>query len=360
MSKLRAAGISFASGHPTAYTQGLADHPDVEFVAQAEIPGETYRSDMAADFAKQYGVPHYHDYAKMLDELRPDVVSLCAPPERNPEVIVAAADRGIHILSEKPVAATLADAEAALAAVAAAGVVFSLDAPAACFSRPLMDAHAQAASGAIGEPRVAYCHVLQSKGPRYTYTVVDGKKIPARYGELQNHGPYGFLAVAKALGQRLQTVFARRGAFFYEHYREAGHEDMCLATCTFDAGAVANIVVGRTPTLSLPTTDFRLEVIGTAGSIMVDDAMGDKIRIWGPFADTDDPFERGGMTHQYYSPPITLAYIDDVVTAIQTGRRPRIDAADALDVMRFVDGCVKSSESGQAVRVKRGEQGRGT
>jgi len=354
MSKLRAAGISFASGHPHAYIAGLADHPDVEFAAVAEVPGETDRRELAEAFAKERGVPHYEDYVEMLDRARPDVVSLCVPPSRNPEVVEAAAARGVHILSEKPVAETLTAAEQALATVRAAGVVFSLDAPAACFPRPLADAHARAASGAIGAPRVAYCHVLQPKGPRYTFTMVDGRKQPARFGELQNHGPYGFLAVAKALRQRPRIVFARRDVFFYDHYRPVDHEDMCVASVTFDGGAVANIVVGRTPTLSLPTTAFRLEIMGSRGSILVDDAMGDKFLIWGPFPDTDDPFERGGLAHQYYSQTPVDLYIDDVVTAIRTGRRPRIDVDDALDVMRFVDGCLRSSASGQPVRFEAG------
>lgn len=349
MSKLRAAAISFASGHPGSYTGGLADHPDVDLVAVAEVPGETGRRDLAEAFARERAVPHYEDYVHMLDECRPDVVSLCVVPSRNPEVLVAAAERGIHILSEKPVAETLAAAERALGVVKAAGVVFSLDVPTACFTRPMADAQERAASGAIGEPLVAYCQFLQPKGPRYTYTVVDGKRIPTRYGELQNFGPYGYLAVAKAVKQRLRTVFARRDVFFYDHYRPAGLEDMCVATVTFERGAVANIVVGRTTTQSLPSTDFRLEVIGSAGSIAVDDGMGDKFEVWGPYADTGDPFERGGLAHQYYSPALAACYIDDVVAAIQSGRRPRIDVDDAVDIMRFVDGCVRSSEQGQPV-----------
>lgn len=350
MTKLRAAAISFAGGHPQAYSGGLASHPDVKLVGVAEVLGEPGRRDMAEAFAEQYGAPHFEDYAEMLDAVRPDVVSLCVPPARNAEVIIAAAERGVHILSEKPAADSLASAERALAAVKEAGVCFSLDVPNACFPRPLADAQARVASGGIGEPLVAYCHCLQPKGPRYTYTIVDGQKVTAKYGELPNHGPYGFLAVAKAVGQRLRSVFARRNAFFYEHYREVGHEDMCLATVTFDGGAVANIVVGRTPTLSLPTTEFRLEVMGSTGSVFVDDAMGDKFRIWGKFTEGDDPFERGGLAHQYYTPAHTELYINDVVEAILTGRQPRITANDALDVMRFVDGCYRSAETGQPVQ----------
>jgi len=52
MTKLRAAAISFAGGHPQAYSGGLAGHPDVELVAVAEVPGETGRCEMAEAFAE--------------------------------------------------------------------------------------------------------------------------------------------------------------------------------------------------------------------------------------------------------------------------------------------------------------------
>ena len=42
-------------------------------------------------------------------------------------------------------------------------------------------------------------------------------------------------------------------------------------------------------------------------------------------------------------------HINDFVVAAREGRRPRIDADDALDVMRFVDGCLRSVESGEPV-----------
>lgn len=349
MQTLRAAGISFASGHPTAYTAFLADHPNVELIGVAEVPGATARSDMAAEFARRRGVPHWDDYVEMLDREAPDIVSLCVVPDRNPEVIRACAERGIHILSEKPLAMTLEDGEKALDVVEKSGVVFSLDIPNGCFTRPLEDAHAMARSGALGDIRVVYCQYLQNRGPRYTYAMVDGKKVPPQYGELPNFGPYGFLAASLATGQRMTSVFARRDVFFYEHYREAGHEDMCLASVTFEGGAVANIVIGRTPTKSLPTTDFRLEIIGSEGSVFVDDAMGDKGHVWGPYTQNGDPYEGGGLDYAYYSPVFGRHYIDDVVNAVLNGTQPRIGVDQARDCFRFIDGCCRSAETGQPV-----------
>lgn len=347
--KIRAAAIGFSSGHPGAYHGALARHRQVELVGVAEVAGQTVREALGREFAKAHGLPYFEDYRTMLDRTAVDLVSLCVTPAANPEVLADAARRGLHVISEKPVADSLAAAEQALAEVQRAGVVFSLDAPAACFPRPIRTAHDLVKSGELGAPRVVYSQFLQPKGPRYAFTMKDGEKVPPAYGELQNFGPYAFLAAAKAAGARLKSVFARRDVFFYEWYRQAGHEDLCLATATFHGGAVANILVGRIPVLSLPATDLRLEVICSNGTVVVDDGMGDRMLVWGPYSDGSDPFEMGGLQHRYYSRDIVDAYIDDVVGAVRERRQPRITWSDALDLMRFIDGCLESSRRGQRV-----------
>lgn len=49
----------------------------------------------------------YDDYRKMLDELRPDLAAVFMPYARNAEANIEAARRGCHIISEKPLAATM-------------------------------------------------------------------------------------------------------------------------------------------------------------------------------------------------------------------------------------------------------------
>ena len=347
--QIRAAAIGFASGHPNAYHGALARHPRVRLVGVAEVLGQASREALGREFAQANGLPYHEDYRAMLDHTPADMVSLCVTPALNPEVLADVARRGLHVISEKPVADSLAAAEQAISAVESAGVVFSLDAPAACFPRPIRTAHDMVTSGELGIPRVIYSQFLQPKGPRYAFTMEDGKKVAPVYGELQNFGPYAFLAASKAAGASLRSVFARRDAFFYEWYKDAGHEDLCLATAVFGGGTVANILVGRIPVLSLPATDLRLEVVCSKGTVLVDDGMGDKIVVWGPYADGSDPYEMGGVQHRYYSEDPVGAYIDDVVCAVLERRPPRITARDALDIMRFTEGCVQSSRQGQPV-----------
>ncbi|MBU2664698.1 Gfo/Idh/MocA family oxidoreductase [Actinoplanes bogorensis] len=57
------------------------------------------------------------DYRALLDEVRPDVVHICTPHDQHVPVALAALERGVHVLMEKPVAHTLEEADRLVAAV---------------------------------------------------------------------------------------------------------------------------------------------------------------------------------------------------------------------------------------------------
>jgi predicted dehydrogenase len=50
--------------------------------------------------------PYFESYEKMFDEAKPDAISLGARPSMNGPVIIAALERGIHVVADKPVANT--------------------------------------------------------------------------------------------------------------------------------------------------------------------------------------------------------------------------------------------------------------
>ena len=54
---------------------------------------------------------HYTDYREMLEQEKPDFVDIITPPETHLEMCKDAADLGIHIICQKPLAPTLAEAE---------------------------------------------------------------------------------------------------------------------------------------------------------------------------------------------------------------------------------------------------------
>jgi len=69
--------------------------------------------DRARLVAQQYEVPRvYGDWRQMLAEEKPDIVSVCLPAALHYEVTLAALDGGAHVLCEKPLATSAAEAQA--------------------------------------------------------------------------------------------------------------------------------------------------------------------------------------------------------------------------------------------------------
>lgn len=88
--------------------------PDVELVAVADAD-ETGLAEAVTRLNNPKG---YSDYRKMLDEAKPDFVSVCPRwPDQHCDMVVAAAERGVRgIYMEKPMCRTLAEADTMVAA----------------------------------------------------------------------------------------------------------------------------------------------------------------------------------------------------------------------------------------------------
>jgi predicted dehydrogenase len=92
--------------------------PNVEIVAVAD-PDEAGR---ARAMKRSNARKSYADYRQMLREEKPDIVTICPRwLDQRVEMVTAAAEAGAHILCEKPLAATLEEADRIVAAVERAG-----------------------------------------------------------------------------------------------------------------------------------------------------------------------------------------------------------------------------------------------
>ncbi len=94
--------------------------PEFELVGLADIDPDTKA------LAAEYKAQHFTDFGKMLDELKPDAVSIVVPTPFHAKVATAALERGIHCLVEKPIASTVAEADALIKLAKKQGVVFTV------------------------------------------------------------------------------------------------------------------------------------------------------------------------------------------------------------------------------------------
>lgn len=119
------------------------------------------------EVARQLGVPVAHaDWRALLADETIDAVGIAVPPLEQAAIISAAARAGKHVFCEKPLAATVAEAEQSVAGVRESGVAHAID-----FIFPEIPAwqkaHALLRAGAIGIPRhFSYSWRLQTFASR--------------------------------------------------------------------------------------------------------------------------------------------------------------------------------------------------
>jgi predicted dehydrogenase len=97
------------------------ESPNAKLVAVVDANKET-----ATIAGQQRDVPGYTDLGHMLDAEKPDIVTVAVPTEAHVETVRAVIERGIHVLVEKPIASTRAQAEEMIALADAAGVVLAV------------------------------------------------------------------------------------------------------------------------------------------------------------------------------------------------------------------------------------------
>ena len=104
---------------------GCGDVSTVHFEAVQAIDGATLMAVCDTDPGRltaasaAHGVPGYSDITVLLDDVRPDVVHICTPHNQHADPAIAALERGINVITEKPLASTMFDGERLAAAAAA-------------------------------------------------------------------------------------------------------------------------------------------------------------------------------------------------------------------------------------------------
>jgi predicted dehydrogenase len=136
-------------------------HPHARVAAVVDI-----QSDRAQHMANVYQLDTYFtDYREVLELSDVDVVSICVPTSLHPEITMAAAEAGKHILCEKPVALKLEDAERMRAAAEAHGVILGTGFMRR-HSQVLADLRSSLAEGLLGRPVMYHAMDIRELRPK--------------------------------------------------------------------------------------------------------------------------------------------------------------------------------------------------
>lgn len=146
--KWRIAGINFDHFHMGDLLRMAHEHPEAEIVGISDE--QRGRMESARESFGLGGEKVFTDYRTCLEQTRPDLVILCPAAARHAEWTEKVAPFGTAVLVEKPFAASLAEADRMIAAMAVTGRPLAINWPLA-WLRSHVKAHDVIRSGLIGE-----------------------------------------------------------------------------------------------------------------------------------------------------------------------------------------------------------------
>ena len=253
MEKLRT-GIIGCGKVGDFHAKVYAELPQSEFVAVCDAD-----SARAEAFASRYGVKAYTDVATMCRDARLDVVSICTPHPLHASPAVAAADCGCNVLVEKPLASSLEDCDAIIAAEKRNHVTVGTMVQRR-FYRPCMRIHKAIEDGKLGRPVLGMVTMLGWRDEAYY------NSDPWR-GTWKGEG--GGVVVTQAPHQ-LDLLLWYMGEVdeVYGVWKNLNHpyievEDTAVAVVKFKSGAVGNIVVSNSQN---PALYGRVHIFGENGA----------------------------------------------------------------------------------------------
>lgn len=298
-----------------------------------------------AAFVERWGGTGHATVADLLDAGPLDLLVLAMPNRFHCDATVAAAARGVHVLCEKPLAMNLAEADRMVAACEAAGVHL-LYAEQLCFAPRYRRVKELIDSGALGDI-VQIQHWERHGGPHASWF-----HDPALSGGgvLLDMGCHGIEVARWLLGKpAVRSVHARLGI----HKHTAGVvDDHAHVTLEFHTGTLAVVDASWAAPGGI---DERLEVLGTAGSVVADLARGQSLLV---YSDTGvgDAAEKvtahTGWVHVAHEEARTWGWYgeDAHAVAVLEGRcEPEETGGDGRAVLEVVMAAYRSAAIGAEV-----------
>jgi myo-inositol 2-dehydrogenase/D-chiro-inositol 1-dehydrogenase len=295
------------------------------------------RTDVAHAVAAKYGVKAVDSVEELLSSGIDGVVVAAATPA-HAELTLAAVERGIPTLCEKPIASTAAESARVAALILESGVPVQVG-----YQRRFDTAFA-AAKRAVDDGSLGILHTVRS-------TTMDPAPPPMDYikgsgGIFRDCAVHDFDIINWITGQRAVEVYATgsvQGDPLFSEYKDV---DTAAVIVKFDGGALGVVSNAR---YNARGYDCRLEVHGFDDSVAAGWDQGVPLRNIDP--QNDFPT---GPSHHFFMDRFTEAFRTELAMFVEVAKGgPVLGAtvADAVEVAYLAEAATESLRRGVPVRI---------
>jgi len=299
----------------------LMDLPDVEVVGLADPDTEA-----AGEVARKYRLPLYADDRQLFDERTPEAVVIAVPTVHHREAVLAAFDRGIHVLVEKPIAASVRDAEELIAAAERNKLVLGVG-HIERFNPAVIELKRRMDAGELG--RVFMIHARrQSPYPKRIQDVGVASDLATHELDMMRY----------LTGSKVTSVSAE-----ILKVMQSNREDSIFGLLRFDNGVLGVLDVNWIT----PTTVRELTITGSRGMFVVNYHAQELAFFENPAAlvpanatnwmiGRDFTVDAGHMTRFQIARREPLrSELESFVHCVRTGQRPLVTGEDGLHALRL-------------------------
>ena len=319
------------AGVGRAHVERWAASPDAELVSVCDIVPQ-----IAGDFASKYGIKGYTTTEEMLDTEDLAAISICTPPKVHLALTRMAAERGIHVLCEKPMASTVANCQGMIDVCKGSGVVLQIGNKKR-FIPPLLRLK-ELTEGEFGP--------IQYMVHRYPHPGMSNKDW--FWAENDGGGPILENAVHAAdilgfLMGDVERVYAEGGTFFAPHRKP--QIDCVMFTLRFESGAIGVANTGMVSMGAFSFEDFYVANENGVAEVTGGFDRAETLR----YAFRNNP--EAVREESYPNFDSFRAEIEHFIECIQTGSEPRASGEAGMKAVAICRAVKRSAEIGVPVEL---------
>ena len=316
----------------------IRDNADFELVAVSDV--EPARAERAG---AEQGVPAFSSYERMLAEVAADAVVICTPSGLHPRHGIMAARAGLHVISEKPMATRLADADELVRACDDAGVQLFV------VKQNRLNPSVQLLRRAIEKGRFGRIYMANTT-VRWSRPQDYYDQAPWRGtwefdgGAFMNQASH-YVDMLQWLIGPVESVMAKTATLA----RRIEAEDSGAAILRFRSGAIGVIEVTM---LTWPRNlEGSVTVLGERGTVKIGGTAMNRIETW-DFAEYDDDDREIEALKVAPNPQSIYGaghrpYYENVARALRGEASPGTDGRDGRKSLELILGIYESAKTGQ-------------
>lgn len=345
MTTLRYALIGCGRISPNHIAAAQANGLDI--VALCDIVPDNME-DKAVKFELSEAAGKYTNYKKMLAEAKPDLVAICTESGKHAAIAMDCIEAGCHLIIEKPIALSIADADDIIRAAREKKVVVS-----AChqnrFNKSIQKIREAYDKRRFGRLFHGAAHIRWNRGWEYYARAKWRGTWEQDGGALMNQCIHNIDLLRWMMGDEIVEVFAYTDRLNHP-YIEA--EDLGLALIRFKNGAYG--LIEGTNNVYPKNLEETLYIFGEKGTVKAGGQSVNIIEEW-RFSDALDDAEQ--VKQEYHeTPPNVYGFghtplYSDVIDAIINKRQPAVTAEDGKHAMELVLAIYKSAAEGRPVKL---------